>query len=118
MASLNDLRKSKFLKKEDVGEGALVTVRRVAEFNVAVEGAEPEMKWGLEFDELDKPLICNSTNGQIIAKITGKDHDIETAWVGAKLVLYSDPNISFGGKLVGGIRVREPKKQAAQDLPF
>jgi hypothetical protein len=26
-------------------------------------------------------------------------------------VLYHDPNVSFGGKLIGGIRVRAPRKQ-------
>lgn len=29
------------------------------------------------------------------------------------MVLYDDPNVSFGGKLVGGIRVRAARNQAA-----
>jgi hypothetical protein len=29
-------------------------------------------------------------------------------------VLYNDPNVSFGGKITGGIRVRKPKNQAAR----
>jgi hypothetical protein len=118
MASINDLKSSKFLKKEDVGEGALVTVTGLSQENVAKEGVDPEMKWVLHFAEYEKPLVLNSTNGQIIAQITGKSEDIEREWIGAKLVLYSDPNVSFGGKLVGGIRVRAPKAQKAVDLPF
>ena len=118
MASINDLKTSKFLKKEDVGDGSLVTIKTVHQENVAKEGADPEMKWCLTFEELDKPMVLNSTNGQIIAKITGAEDNIETAWVGKKIVLYNDPNVSFGGKLMGGIRVRAPKFPAKESLPF
>lgn len=65
------------------------------------------MRWALHFRELDKPMILNSTNGQIIAKITGSEESDD--WDGKQIVLYHDPNVSFGGKLVGGIRVRAPK---------
>jgi hypothetical protein len=118
MASVNDLKSSKFLKKEDVGEGALVTIRKVTQENVAKEGAPEELKWCLHFDEFDKPLVLNSTNGQIIGKVTGIEDEIEVGWVGKKIVLYDDPNVSFAGKITGGIRVRAPKTQQAKDLPF
>jgi len=110
--NLGDLKTSKFLKKEDVGPGTLVTIHTVSEVNVAAEGAEPEMRAALHFDELEKPMILNSTNGQIIAKIAGSETDIETSWRGVKVVLYNDPNVSYAGKLVGGIRARAPKAGA------
>jgi hypothetical protein len=116
--NLSDLKQSKFLKKEDVEPAVLVTIRAMSQENVAKEGCEPEMRTALHFDELDKPLILNSTNGQIIARITGKDTDIETSWIGARVVLYNDPNVTFGGKLVGGIRVRAPKPQALSAKPI
>lgn len=116
--NLNDFRKSKFLKKEDVGDGVLVTIARVSEENIAMEGAEPDHRPAIWFNELEKPLICNSTNAQIIAQVTGKDTDVDKNWVGAQIVLYTDPNISFGGKLVGGIRVRAPKFVKKDDIPF
>jgi hypothetical protein len=118
MASISDLKSSKFLKKEDVGEGALVTIREVSQQNVAKDGAPEECKWCLHFDEFDKPLVLNSTNGQIIAKITGIENDIEVGWVGKKIVLYDDPNVSYAGKITGGIRVRAQKTQKADNLPF
>jgi hypothetical protein len=118
MASVSDLKSSKFLKKEDVGEGVIVTIRRVTQENVAKEGVEPEMKWCLHLDEFDKPLVLNSTNGQIIAKITGIENDIEVGWIGKKIVLYDDPNVSFGTKLVGGIRARAIKTATEKALPF
>ena len=111
--NINDLKTSKFLKKEDVGVGMLVTIASVGQENVAKEGADPEMKAVLHYEELEKPMVLNSTNGQIIAKITGAEDNIETAWIGAKIVLYNDPNVSFAGKLIGGIRCRAPKPSVA-----
>lgn len=116
MASINDLKTSKFLKKEDVGEGALVTICAVTQENIAKEGADPELKWTLHFDEFEKPMVLNSTNGQIIAKITGIENDIEVGWIGKQIVLYNDPNVSFAGKLMGGIRVRAVRKQGVKPL--
>jgi hypothetical protein len=107
---VSELKESKFLRKEDCGPGILVTVESVHQENVAKEGAPEEMKWVMKFTEYEKPLVLNSTNGQIIAQITGSDDS--DGWTGAKLVLYHDPNVSFGGKLIGGIRVRAPRKQA------
>lgn len=117
--NVNDIKQSKYLKKEDCGEGILVTVSGIKEQNVAKEGADAEMKVCLFFNEVEKPMVLNSTNAQIIAKITGHEDDIEHTWVGAKLVLYNDPNISYAGKITGGIRVRAPKNQAQEKaLPF
>jgi len=107
--NLSDLKTSKFLKRDDVGDGVLVTIRAVTTENVAKEGVEPDMKVALHFHELEKPMVLNSTNGQIIAKITGQEDNIEETWVGVKIVLYDDPNVTYGGKLVGGIRVRAPR---------
>lgn len=119
MASLSDIKSSKFLKKEDVGQGVLVTIKSIHRENVAMEGAEPELKFCASFEELDKPLVINSTNGQIIAQIAGSEEEIERTWIGKQVVLYIDPNVSYGGKLIGGIRVRAPKSQKEiQDLPF
>ena len=130
MASVNDLKTSKFLKKEDVGEGSLVTICAVSQENIAKEGADPELKWTLHFDEFEKPMVLNSTNGQIIAKITGIENDIEIGWIGKQIILYNDPNVSFAGKLMGGIRVRAVRKpqpvpvsktesaKKVDDLPF
>jgi len=107
--NISELKKSTFLKKEDCGRGILVTIRSVERVNVAQEGAPEELKWSISFDEVEKPMVLNSTNGQIIAAIC--DNDESDNWTGHKIVLYHDPNIAFGGKLVGGIRARAPKTQ-------
>lgn len=109
---VSQLKESKFLKKEDCGQnGILVTIKEVTQENVAKEGAPQELKYCLWVEEQDKPLVLNSTNGQLIAVITGQeDTDF---WPGHKVVLYHDPTISFGGKIIGGVRVRAPRGQAA-----
>ena len=116
--NLSDVRQSKFLKKEDVGEGTLLTIAKIDKENVAKEGADPDYRFCLYFTEAEKPLVLNSTNAQIVAKITGQEENIEKTWLGVRVVLYDDPNVSFGGKLVGGIRIRAPRKlNAGPDKP-
>lgn len=106
---INQLKQSKYLKRSDVTKPVLVTIQSFSEENVAMEGKPPEMRWAMHFKELPKPMIVNSTNAQIIAGFLGSEETDD--WVGKKVVLYDDPNITFGGKLVGGIRVRQPKNQ-------
>jgi hypothetical protein len=110
MPTIADLKQSKFLTKADVTPPVLVTVAGY-EKQIVGSGDEQEERWTLNFSELEKPFVLNSTNGQIIAQITGSD-DFQN-WVGKKIVLYFEPNVSYGGKLTGGIRVRAPKNQPA-----
>src|SRR4030043_481806 len=112
---ISQLRESKYLKKEEVGGGTIATIRCVQEDNVAMEGALPEMKWIMWFEELEKPMVLNSTNGQLIAQITGSEESDN--WTGYQVELYHDPSIAFGGKLVGGIRVRHPNTRPQQSQP-
>ena len=110
MPKIHEMLDSKFLKKEDVGGGALFTVESCTQHNVAKQGAEPEMKWCLSFTESEKPLVLNSTNIQLCQRIFNSDDTDD--WVGKTIVLYTDPNVSYAGKVVGGIRVRAPKAAA------
>lgn len=105
--TVDDLRKSNFISRGDVENPILVTIMGCKEFNVAKDGAEPDLRWALIFDEIDKPFICNVTNGEIIKQITGTGN--LDNWKGAKIVLFIDPSVMLKGKMVGGIRVRAPK---------
>lgn len=118
---------SKFLKKDDVEQPKLVTIKGVRQANVAQDDQAEELKWTLTFKELDKPMVLNSTNIQLCIKALGTDETDE--WVGRQIVLYNDPNVSFAGKITGGVRIRAPKKPAAvaqaagaefedDDIPF
>lgn len=108
MPSVHDLKESRFITQHDVEPPVLVTIKSFEEINVAKPGAEEEYRWCIWFKEFDKPMTLNSTNGQILALIIGSEELNDG--IGQNIVLYRDPNISFGNKLVGGIRIRAPKK--------
>ncbi len=107
--NINQLKESKFLKKEDCGPGILVTIQEVKQHAVNLESEPEELKWCIHFAEVEKPLVLNSVNAQLIAQIT-KSEETDN-WIGDKVVLYTDPTVSFGGKVMGGIRVRAPRNQ-------
>jgi len=117
VAKVGEMIESKFLKKEDVGgeRGMLVTIAGLKQANVAMQGADPEMKWTISFEEMDKPMVMNSTNIHACAKACASDETDD--WVGKKIVIFEDPNVSFGGKVTGGIRVRAQRIQAAPVVP-
>lgn len=114
--NIAQLKQSSFLTKEDCGAGKLVTIAECVQENIAKEGAPQELKWCLYFNGVEKPMVLNSTNGQIIAQITGSPETDN--WAGHQIVIYHDRNIQYAGKLVGGIRVRAPRTPApAQAQP-
>lgn len=121
---INDMKESKYLKKEDVGDGILVTIKSLDNQNVAPDNQEPENKYLLHFVEDIKPFVLNWTNIQLIAKACESEDTDD--WKGKKIVLYNDPSVSFGNKLTGGIRVRAPRQKQPpvtkpdfdDDIPF
>ncbi len=116
MPNINTMKASKFLKRDEVGRGLLVTIQDVRQENVAKEGAPEELKWCAHFREIEKPIVLNWINLQTVAKIAGDDDSDN--WGGQMIVLYDDPNVSFGGKITGGIRIRAPKQgtKAVQEI--
>lgn len=113
---VSELRESRFLSKEDCTPAILVTIVDCSKQNMAMEGQAAEMKACLTFAEPGvKPMVLNSTNGQIIEKILGSDETDN--WRGKKIVLYNDPTIQFAGRVTGGIRARAPKQAAAAPRP-
>ena len=104
---IGEMKESKYIKKEDVGQGKLVTIADLQQQNVAMEDQPPEMKWIIHFHEFSKGMVLNWTNVQLIAKALGTEETDE--WKGRRIVLFEDANVSFGGKLTGGIRVRAAK---------
>lgn len=110
------MTESKFLKRSEVGAGKLLTITYCVQMNVAKANEPAEMKWCLNFEETNKPMVLNRTNAELVGMISGERNSDN--WGGVKIVAYDDPTISFGGKLVGGIRVRAPRGNAAQRAPI
>lgn len=101
---------SKYLKQSDVEEDTTVTVRSLKRVNVARDDEEPEYRWTALFKEFEKPMVLNATNIKRMAKALGDDTD---EWIGKQVVVYVDPDIEFGGNIVGGLRVRATKSKAS-----
>jgi hypothetical protein len=115
MPKINEMKHSKYLKKEDCEPAILVTIKSVQEEEVGTEES-PETKWTMYFNEQEKGIVLNWTNIQLCAKATGSESTDD--WIGKKIVLYNDPSVDYMGKLTGGIRIRAPKSGAVQqELP-
>ena len=112
---LGQMTESKYLKQADVPAPVLVTIKGFTRVNVAQQDEAPEHKWTISFAEFEKPMVLNSTNIQLLGVATGTDDTDEM--VGRKVVLYTDPNVSYGGKLVGGLRIRAVRQKTPAAAP-
>lgn len=116
MPDISAMTESKFLKRAEVGAGKLLTIASCEQMNVGKDDGPKEMKWCLTFEDGDtKPMVLNKTNAELIGMISGERNSDN--WGGVRIVAFDDPSISYGGKLVGGIRVRAPRGPAAQRAP-
>jgi len=106
---IGEMKESKYLKKEDVGAGALFTIKEIKHENVGLETQPEELKYVMYFHEAQKGMVMNWTNIQLAAKVCGSEDTDD--WEGKQVILYQDDNVSYAGKLVGGIRIRAPQQQ-------
>jgi len=112
---LSDAFPSRYLSQEDIGDdpaAELVLTIAAVRFETLKDnhGAEEDKPIMLFQERGSKPLTLNKINGAIIGKAYGAETD---KWIGEKVILYVDPNVTFGGKVTGGIRVRIPPRDKA-----
>lgn len=115
MANIKEMIPSNYLKQSDFPDAYIVTVRGVERKNIAMDGKPAEYKWLARFTEFEKPMVLNTTNIQLMAKAC--DSDDTDHWTGKQVIVYVDENVSFGGDLVGGLRIRKHKIAAAPAAP-
>jgi hypothetical protein len=117
---------SKYLKQADVEAPTKVTIVSLKHENVARDDEAPEKKWTMLFKEFpDKPLVLNRINLSRLADAHGDETD---NWPGKQMWIYVDEDVEFGGKVVGGLRLKKikaaaPKPELAvdpldEDIPF
>lgn len=106
--SFDDLvpKNSKYLSKEDVGEdGTILTIKGFSLEMIKGDKGE-EDKVVLTFQEPNvKPMVINRTNSQLLRQSTGAKTAGEAR--GHQIVVYNDPSVGFGGKVVGGLRIKK-----------
>jgi hypothetical protein len=107
-----------FLKQEDLAGRAVTVVIGSVELESVkdAESGSSEKKLVAHFVGKDKAMIINRTNAEALEAITGTDDF--AGWVGHPVVLYVDPSIKFGSKLVGGLRIRAVQQAAPPARPF
>lgn len=115
MRSYDKYRDTKFIQKSDVERGALVTIDKVTEENVASENKPEKIKYVIHFKEDYKPWVPGIESLESIKYTVGTGNVDD--WPGTKLVLFVNPDVRYGREKVGGIRCRAPKAQAAKPQP-
>jgi hypothetical protein len=89
-----------YLKKEDVLQPATVNITGVYEDEMPDEDGR---KLVARFAEFGRPMVLNKTNIKRLCQIFGT---VDTSEWRGPITLYVDQNIEFGGRIVGGLRVR------------
>lgn len=112
MAKVSEMIQSKFLRKEDFDEDRVMTIKGCR--LEVMPGDAGDQKWVLYFKEEAKGMALNVTTIRVLEQAYGDDSD---HWVGNRVMVYVDPNVSFGGKIVGGLRLRTPKKGPKPPAP-
>src|SRR5215470_3755973 len=97
---------AKYLKKEDIPSPVNTSILWIKEEDVTAPGKGTEKRLVLYFDEVKKGLVLNTANAEALAEITGTD-DYEK-WTDTTVQLCVDPDVTYGGKKIGGIRIRKP----------
>ena len=106
--NLNEIYQSNsdFLKADDIGQNFwTVTISKVDMKNFD----DGSRKLFIMFAELDKGLVLNKTNADMIGDLYGRDTD---GWIGHAVMLFTAP-VDYQGKKVNAIRVRAPAQQQA-----
>jgi hypothetical protein len=102
-----------YLKKEDFPKPETLTIDEVREEEVTAPGSKPKRKVVLYFKGIDKGLVLNQANGNALFDMTGQEDPEQ--WVGRNAEVYHDPNVTYAGKRVGGIRLRKPTAVAVEE---
>jgi hypothetical protein len=117
MKSYKAYSDSAYLKKEDFPTPEILTIAEVREEEVTAPGAKSKRKLILYFNEVEKGLVLNQANGDILFEETGRDDPEQ--WVGQRVEAYNDPHVVYAGKKVGGIRLRPaPAAVLAEETPY
>jgi hypothetical protein len=112
MTRTSEMIQSKFLRKEDFDEDQVVTISSIK--LEEMQGNTNETKWVLYFKELQKGMVLNVTTIRVLEQAFGDESD---DWTGKKVMVYVDPNVSFQGRVVGGLRLKPPRVKKEAESP-
>ena len=104
---------SKYLKHQELnGQDWVVTIDRVERQEIKnMDSNAMEKKFVLFFKELEKGMILNKTNMNILYALFNSDESDD--WVGKRITLYTKDDIEMGGEIMSGLRIRSKHPAAA-----
>ena len=105
MTTINDLFPSQYLAASDVEQKPVVTIKNIVKKNMKNRDGEDEVKPVLFFNELEKGMVLNKTNADIIASLYGNTLE---DWTNERVQLHSVMVEAFG-KRQPAIRIMETK---------
>jgi len=109
---------SKYLATTDVGDRKIKSrIAKVRKEELRGDNGKARSKFILYFDTVDKPMVVNATNKNALVDKLGRD---PAKWPGATVGIFVDPNVTFAGKRVPGLRLRvllPPTAAAAKATP-
>lgn len=100
----SDAFPSKFLGQGDATTPITATIAKVYKATLG-QGEDAEEKTVIDFHGNVKSMVLNGINWMICEELYGDDSD---GWIGKPIEVYADPNVMFGNKRVGGLRLRKP----------
>jgi hypothetical protein len=126
-ADLESMYGTRFLSTGDIGTRRIRTkIKKVGKEELRNDKGIKRGRFLLSFASLDKQMVVNQTTMDLLVAELGR---VPSQWVGASVGIFVDPNVMFGGKRVGGIRLRileafqakkpapVPKKPAVTEWP-
>lgn len=100
-----DVFQSTYLGKDDIQRPTMARISRVHLEQIKGEHGM-EQKAVADFAENNlKPMILNNFNWSVLEDAYGDESDF---WTGKPVEIFVDPNVMFGAKRVGGLRLRIP----------
>ena len=107
---------SQFLGVADVGDKKIRTkILKVRKRDVKDRDTGTlKKKIIIFFENIDKPLILNVTNKNLLVEAFGKN---PAGWQNATVGIYVDQTVTFGGQKKGGVRLRALLPSAATAKP-
>ena len=97
------LLESDVLRFVDIDRDYTLRIKKVSKGKVTGSGGKSSGKGMIWFDGAEKPMASGPEVLGAIASLYGNS---PKAWVGKWITIFPDPTVKYGGKAVGGVRVR------------
>ncbi len=108
MKDIKQTQHRRFLRKGDLDAELVVTITGVEKEDISRDGEPRKERFVAYFEETEQVLILKWNLAKSIEAIT-ESSDMDS-WVGQLIGVYHDPDATYNGLKVGGIRVKAVNK--------